>query len=156
MSSGHPVKTMAMMPHLMAAATTTPPSAAEVMDVPNMMIVHEEGEPIEVVAEVSDVGAVTTPEAVAEVVVEVNTTSTGRWMTIVMDTMGHMMARVATTVAEVQEEGVTPWTIDIQFVWSLQSCSFGRLVYGLASSIICNLMTFYYVQVQLAFKTCIL
>lgn len=77
MSSGHPVKTPALRAPLMAAATTLP-SAAEVMDVTNMMIVREEEELIVVVAEVPDVGAVTTPEAVAEVVVEVNTTSIGR------------------------------------------------------------------------------
>lgn len=115
MSSGHPVKTPALRAHLMAAATTLP-SVAEVMDVTNMMIVHEEGELIVVVAEVPDVGAVTTPEAEAEVVVEVNTTSTGRWMTIAMDMMAHMTARVDKMVVEV-EEGVTQWTIDIQPVF---------------------------------------
>lgn len=114
MSSGHPVKTPALRAHLMAAATTLL-SAAEVMDATNMMIVREEEELIVVVAEAPDVGAVTTPEAEAEVVVEVNTTSTGRWMTIAMDMMAHMTARVDKMV-EV-EEGVTPWTIDIQPVF---------------------------------------
>lgn len=77
MSSG-PIKTPALMAHLMAAATITPPSAAEVMDVTNTMIVREEEELIVDVAEVSDAGAVTTTEVAAEVVVEVNTTSIGR------------------------------------------------------------------------------
>lgn len=115
MSSGHPVKTPALRAPLMAAATTLP-SAAEVMDVTNTMIVREEEELIVDVAEVSDAGAVTTTEVAAEVVVEVNTTSTGRWMTIAMDMMAHMMARVDKMVVEV-EEGVTPWTIDIQPVF---------------------------------------
>lgn len=114
MSSGRPVKTPALRAHLIPAATT-PLSAAEVMGVSNMMIVREEEEPIVVVAEVPDVGAVTTPEAVAEAVVEVNTTSTGRWMTIAMDMTVHMMAREDKMVE--LEEGVTPWTIDTRPVF---------------------------------------
>jgi hypothetical protein len=93
------------------AAATTPLSAAEVMDVSNTMMVREEEALIVVVAEVFYAGVVTTPVAVVEVVVEVNTTSTGRWMTMSMDTMGRMTGRMD-TVVEVQEEEVTPWTID--------------------------------------------
>lgn len=115
MSSGHPVKTLDLRAHLKAAATT-PLSVAEVMDVTNMMIIREEEGLIVVVAVVLDVGAVTTAEAVAEVVVGVNTTSTGHWMTIAMDMMAHMTARVDKMVAEAGE-GVTPWTIDIQPVF---------------------------------------
>lgn len=146
---GHPVKTLktpALKAHLMVAATTLL-SVAEVMDVTNMMIVREEEGLIVVVAEVPDVGAVTTPEAVAEVVVEVNTTSTGLWMTIAMDMMVHMMARVDKMVAEV-EEGVTPWTIDNSTcIRAPQSRSFGMLIHRLVCGIICNFTILYYVQV---------
>lgn len=115
MPAGRPTKAPDMKDSSKAVAIIIKLTVEEVTT--TMRMHEEEAVSVVVAEEVLAVAEETTPGPVAEVVAVVITTSTGHWMTTERLTTGQMITEAATAVDLPQEEA-TPWTIDMQVVFS--------------------------------------